>query len=119
MANSGFPISPSVITFRKHCYSLRGPAEKVHNASSMAVKIKRKRKKSDDGSADSGRQFNSKKFALSFGLKNGLRFHFDSETCLNFSVGNIKLRSRTQVQGVSGFVATLRPPLTLDRVVQS
>lgn len=30
--------------------SLRGPAEKVH--ARMAVKIKKKRKKSDDGSAD-------------------------------------------------------------------
>ena len=25
-----------------------------------------------------------KHFGLSFGLKNGLRFHFDSETCLNY-----------------------------------
>ena len=30
-----------------------------------------------------GRRFNRKTFGLSFGLKNGLRFHFDSETCLN------------------------------------
>ena len=28
------------------------------------------------------------KFVLNFGSKNGFRFHFDSETCLNFSVGN-------------------------------
>ena len=30
-----------------------------------------------------GRQFNRKTFGLSFGLKNGLRFHFDSKKCLN------------------------------------
>ena len=29
------------------------------------------------------------KFGLSFGLKNGLRFHFDSETCLNYKFLNI------------------------------
>ena len=32
----------------------------------------------------SGRRFNRNIFGLSFGLKNGLRFHFDSETCLNY-----------------------------------
>ena len=31
----------------------------------------------------SGRQLNRTFFGLSFGLKNGLSFHFDSETCLN------------------------------------
>ena len=31
----------------------------------------------------SGRRFNRKKIGLSFGLKYGLRFHFDSETCPN------------------------------------
>ena len=31
-----------------------------------------------------GAQLNRKNFGLSFGLKNGLRFHFDSETCLNY-----------------------------------
>ena len=31
----------------------------------------------------SGRRFNRKIFGLSFGLKNGSRFHFDSETWLN------------------------------------
>ena len=45
----------------------------------------------------SGRRFYRNKFALSFGLKKGFIFHFDSETCLkrNFfghflSAGNIK-----------------------------
>ena len=32
----------------------------------------------------SGTQFNRKKFGLSFGLKNGLRFHFNFVTCLNY-----------------------------------
>ena len=31
-----------------------------------------------------GRQFNRKIFALSFGLKNGLRFRFGFLTCLNY-----------------------------------
>ena len=35
-------------------------------------------------SAVTGTQFNRKFFGLSFGLKNGLRFHFDSATCLNY-----------------------------------
>ena len=39
----------------------------------------------------SGRQFNRKHFGLSFGSKNGLRFHFDSETCLNYPFLNIFL----------------------------
>ena len=30
-------------------------------------------------------------FGLSFGLKNGLRFHFDSKTCLNYPFLNIFL----------------------------
>ena len=30
-----------------------------------------------------GVPFNRNNFGLSFSLKNGLRFHFDSETCLN------------------------------------
>ena len=29
-----------------------------------------------------------KNFGLNFGLKNGLRFHFDSETCLNYPFMN-------------------------------
>ena len=36
-----------------------------------------------------GTQFNRNIFGLSFGLKNRLRFHFDSETCLNYSFMNI------------------------------
>ena len=31
-----------------------------------------------------GRRFDRKSFGLSFGLKNGSRFHFDSVTCLNY-----------------------------------
>ena len=38
-----------------------------------------------------GRRFNRKHFGLSFGLKNGLRFRFDSETCLNYPILNIFL----------------------------
>ena len=34
-----------------------------------------------------GWQFKRKHFGLSFGLKNSLRFHFDSMTCLNFFLG--------------------------------
>ena len=44
-----------------------------------------------------GDQTNRNNFGLSFGLKKGLRFHFDSDTCLNYpflniflSVGNLK-----------------------------
>ena len=45
-----------------------------------------------------GWQFNRNNFGLSFGLKNSLRFHFDSLTCLNYPffnfflvyVGNLK-----------------------------
>ena len=47
-----------------------------------------------EGLWGSGRRFDRKKFDLSFGLKNGFRFHFDSETCLNCpflnSVGNLE-----------------------------
>ena len=49
------------------------------------------------GGGAPGTQFNRNIFVLSFGLKNGLRFNFDSETCLNYpflnvfySVGNLK-----------------------------
>ena len=38
-----------------------------------------------------GMQFNRKTIGLSFGLKNGLRFRFDSETCLNYPFLNIFL----------------------------
>ena len=36
-----------------------------------------------------GRQFNSKVSGLSFGLKNGLRFLFDPQTCQNYPFLNI------------------------------
>ena len=38
-----------------------------------------------------GTQFNRKTFVLSFGLKNGLRFRFDYEACLNYPFLNIVL----------------------------
>ena len=38
---------------------------------------------------EQGRDSIEKCFGLSFGLKNGLRFHFDSETCLNYPILNI------------------------------
>ena len=45
-----------------------------------------------DGAArdheDPGWQFNRIKFGYSFVLKNGLRFHFDSVTCLNYPFFN-------------------------------
>ena len=37
------------------------------------------------GSLLAGRRFNRKTIGLSFGLKNGSRFRFDSETCLNYT----------------------------------
>ena len=36
-----------------------------------------------EAACEAGRRFNRKQFGLSFGLKNGLRFNFDSVTCLN------------------------------------
>ena len=41
-----------------------------------------------EAEGDAGGQFNRKNFDLSFGLKNGLRFHFDSDTCVNYQVLN-------------------------------
>ena len=38
-----------------------------------------------------GRQFNRSNFCLSFGLKNGLRFYFHTEMCLNYPFLNIFL----------------------------
>ena len=38
-----------------------------------------------------GWQFNRNKFGLSFGSKNGLRFHFDSVVSLNYPFYNISL----------------------------
>ena len=43
-----------------------------------------------DAKAVQGRD-SIEKIGLSFGLKNGLRFHFDSETCLNYPFLNIFL----------------------------
>ena len=56
---------------------------------------------------DAGWQFNWLKFGLSFGLKNGLRFHFDSVTCLNMS------QAKTQ----SIFFTTFCP-IELERELQ-
>ena len=50
----------------------------------------------DEGARRPGGQFNRNIFGFSFGLKNRLRFRFDSETCLNYPFMNIFL-----VQGVS------------------
>ena len=36
------------------------------------------------GVCESGKRFNREKNGLSFGLKNRLRIHFDSDTCLNY-----------------------------------
>ena len=41
--------------------------------------------------ATAGTRFNRNKIGLSNGLKNGLRFHFDSATCLNYQCLNIFL----------------------------
>ena len=43
------------------------------------------------GNKTTGRRFNRTNFGLSFGLKNGLRFRFDSETCPNYPFLNIFL----------------------------
>ena len=52
----------------------------------------------------SGGQFNRKYFGLSFGLKNGLIFSFDSdETCLNYPFLNIFLLWGNSRQNSSGF----------------
>ena len=39
--------------------------------------------------AGAGRRFVRKNFLVTFGLKNGLRFHFYSETCLNYPFFNV------------------------------
>ena len=46
----------------------------------------------------SGRRFDRKKFGLSFGLKNGLRFHFDSMTCLNYQFLNFFLVNKVNLK---------------------
>ena len=43
------------------------------------------------GQRGSGMRFNRQKFGLRFGLKNGVRFRFDSETCLNYPFLSILL----------------------------
>ena len=52
---------------------------------------------------DTGMQFNRTQFGLSFGLKNRLRFNFDSETCLKYPFLNIFLVLRISSQNSSGF----------------
>ena len=44
-----------------------------------------------------------KKIGMSFGLKNGLRFHFDSVTCLNYPFANFSLLQGISSQNSSGF----------------
>ena len=53
--------------------------------------------------SSAGRILNRKFFVLSFGLKNGLRFHFDSETCLNYPFLKIFLVKGISSQNSSGF----------------
>ena len=45
---------------------------------------------------EAGRKFNGNISGLSFGLKNGFRFRFDSVTCLNYPIVNFLF-----VQGIS------------------
>ena len=68
-----------------------------HASARRATAPTRPSRCTSDGSWTPGRQFNRKKFSLSFGLKNSLRFRFDSETCLNYpfferflSAGNLE-----------------------------
>ena len=51
----------------------------------------------------SGRRFNRKHFGLSFDLKNGLRFRFDSARCLNYPFLNIFLVLGISSQNSSDF----------------
>ena len=53
--------------------------------------------------AAAGTQFNRNIFGLSFGLKNGLRFRFDSAKCLNYTFLNVFLVSEISSQNSIGF----------------
>ena len=55
------------------------------------------------GRRPAGTHFNRSNFGLNFGLKNGLRFHFDSESCLNHPFLNIFLYYGISSQNSSGF----------------
>ena len=50
-----------------------------------------------------GAQFKSKNFGLSFGLKNSLRFHFESDTCLNYQFLSFSLVWAISNQNKIGF----------------
>ena len=50
-----------------------------------------------------GSQFSRNKFGLSFGFKNRLRLHFDSERCLNYPFWNGFLVKGISSQNSSGF----------------
>ena len=67
---------------------------------------------------NTGTQFNRKLFGLNFGLKNGLRFHFDYKTCLNYpifehfiSVGNLKPKLKPKFFSIELGPRPLRPHL--------
>ena len=74
---------PNTSNMQKHLF-------RMHKSEHAEYKQKRLQKlrqhKFEDrplaGLFRSGTQFNRKQFGLSFGLKNGLKFHFDSVTCL-------------------------------------
>ena len=55
---------------------------------------------------EAGTQFNRKNFRSSFGLKNGLRSHFHSATCLNYPILNVFLMYCRVIsnQNSSGFL---------------
>ena len=75
--------------------SAKSPAAVTPKTTTMAAAVSSSAADSgaDSGGDDAelkGQGGNSiKKFGLSFGMKNGLRFHFDSETCLNYLFLNI------------------------------
>ena len=58
-----------------------GPGESPHGIPERVSVLHRHRQP--------GRRFSSKKILLKFWLENGLRFHFDSETCMNCPFLNI------------------------------
>ena len=48
--------------------------------------------------AYAGTQFNRKYFDMSFGLKNGFRLHFDSDSCLEYSAIRLMVHPWTMIQ---------------------
>ena len=68
-----FELFPSV------CLSAAAAEAARRRGGDGGIGTEEERRREDD---ETGRQFNRKNVGLSFGLKNGLRFHFDSETSL-------------------------------------